>query len=172
MDRTRDEPIDDAVDQEERPLQQRTLARVRAALELLPVDLREVIVLREIEGMSYKEIAAVLRIPIGGVMSRLARARERLVAVLKLAAHGDAAVSCEDVGRDLDAHVDREFGAESTIVVGDHLSGCAACRQRVAERKALGQLVRSAPYYSAPDRLRARVLEQPTRSDSVRHFLT
>src|SRR6266487_3160386 len=101
MDSTRDEPIDDAVDQEERPLQQRTLARVRAALELLPVDLREVIVLREIEGMSYKDIAAVLRIPIGGVMSRLARARERLVAVLKLAAHGDAAVSCEDIGRDL-----------------------------------------------------------------------
>jgi anti-sigma factor (TIGR02949 family) len=85
---------------------------------------------------------------------------------------GDAAVSCEDVGRDLDAHVDREFGTESTIVVGDHLSGCATCRQRVAEREALRRLVRSAPYYSAPERLRARVLEQAIRSDWVRHFLT
>ena len=55
-----------------------------AAIEQLPVDFREVIVLREIEGLSYKEIAAVVGVPIGTVMSRLARARERLLAVLKL----------------------------------------------------------------------------------------
>ena len=58
-------------------------ACVRAALEQLPADFREVIVLREIEGLSYKEIAAVVRVPIGTVMSRLARARERLLAMLK-----------------------------------------------------------------------------------------
>ena len=58
---------------------------MRSALEQLPVDFREVIVLREIEGLSYKEIAAVVRVPIGTVMSRLARARERLAAALKLA---------------------------------------------------------------------------------------
>jgi RNA polymerase sigma-70 factor (ECF subfamily) len=55
---------------------------VRAALEQLPVDFREVVVLREIEGLAYKEIAAVVRVPIGTVMSRLARARERLQAML------------------------------------------------------------------------------------------
>ena len=65
-------------------LQQHTVARVRGAIERLPVDFREVLVLREIEGLSYKEIAAVVRVPIGTVMSRLARARERLQAVLKL----------------------------------------------------------------------------------------
>ena len=57
---------------------------MRTALEQLPVDFREVIVLREIEGLSYKEIAAVVRVPIGTVMSRLARGRERLAAVLRL----------------------------------------------------------------------------------------
>src|SRR5512143_473142 len=69
------EPPDDALDPEERLLQQHTVARVRAALEQLPPDYREVLVLREIEGFSYKEIAAVLSIPMGTVMSRLARAR-------------------------------------------------------------------------------------------------
>jgi len=86
VDSARDQRPDDALDPEERLLQQHTVARVRAALEQLPVDFREVIVLREIEGLSYKEIAAVVRVPIGTVMSRLARARERLLAVLKPAA--------------------------------------------------------------------------------------
>ena len=83
LDSTRDERPDDAPDPEAQLLQQHTVERVRNALEELPVDFREVIVLREIEGMSYKEIAAVVRVPIGTVMSRLARARERLLALLK-----------------------------------------------------------------------------------------
>jgi RNA polymerase sigma-70 factor (ECF subfamily) len=51
---------------------------VNRAIGELPVEYREVVVLRELEGLSYKEIAAVVSIPIGTVMSRLARARERL----------------------------------------------------------------------------------------------
>jgi len=51
---------------------------VRQALEDLPVEFREVIVLREWEGLSYKQIADVVDIPMGTVMSRLARARKRL----------------------------------------------------------------------------------------------
>jgi RNA polymerase sigma factor (sigma-70 family) len=79
------QPHDATLDPEERLLQQHTVTLVRAAVEQLPVDFREVIVLREMEGLSYKEIAAVMHVPIGTVMSRLARARERLAAVLKLA---------------------------------------------------------------------------------------
>ena len=48
------------------------------ALEELPVEFREAIVLREIEGLSYKEIADLADVPLGTVMSRLARARKRL----------------------------------------------------------------------------------------------
>jgi RNA polymerase sigma factor (sigma-70 family) len=51
---------------------------LRQALEDLPPEYREAIVLRELEGLSYKEIAAISGIPIGTVMSRLARARDRL----------------------------------------------------------------------------------------------
>jgi RNA polymerase sigma-70 factor (ECF subfamily) len=52
--------------------------QLRQALEALPVEFREVVVLRELDGLSYKEIAAIVDIPLGTVMSRLARARERL----------------------------------------------------------------------------------------------
>jgi RNA polymerase sigma-70 factor (ECF subfamily) len=51
---------------------------VNHALEQLPAEFREVIVLRELEDMSYKEIATVTDIPIGTVMSRLARGRKLL----------------------------------------------------------------------------------------------
>ncbi|HEX9372317.1 MAG TPA: sigma-70 family RNA polymerase sigma factor [Roseiflexaceae bacterium] len=51
---------------------------LREALEALPLEFREVVVLRELEGLSYKEIAGIADIPIGTVMSRLARARRRL----------------------------------------------------------------------------------------------
>jgi RNA polymerase sigma-70 factor (ECF subfamily) len=51
---------------------------VRAAIDELPEEFREVIVLRELEGLSYKQIAAVAGVPVGTVMSRLARARGRL----------------------------------------------------------------------------------------------
>jgi len=51
---------------------------LKNALERLPVGLREAIVLRELEGLSYAEIAAVADIPIGTVMSRLSRSRKRL----------------------------------------------------------------------------------------------
>src|SRR5262249_9369630 len=85
FDTTRDERPDAALDPEAQLLQRHTVAHVRAALEELPVDFREVIVLREIEGLSYKEIASVVRVPIGTVLSRLARARERLLAALRAA---------------------------------------------------------------------------------------
>ena len=55
---------------------------VRQALTELPVEFREVVVLREMEGFSYKEIADVVDLPLGTVMSRLARGRKRLHALL------------------------------------------------------------------------------------------
>ena len=77
-----DDRPDESLNPEALVIQQETVERVRLALEELPADFREVLVLRELEGLSYKEIAAVVTIPIGTVMSRLARGRERLFAVL------------------------------------------------------------------------------------------
>jgi RNA polymerase sigma-70 factor (ECF subfamily) len=55
-----------------------SVVRVRAAIEHLPGELREVVQLRDIEGLSYREIAAVLSCPVGTVMSRLYRGRNLL----------------------------------------------------------------------------------------------
>ena len=56
--------------------------RISHALEALPVHFREILVLRELEGCSYKEIAAITSHPIGTVMSALARARQQLKVAL------------------------------------------------------------------------------------------
>ncbi|MCA8092642.1 RNA polymerase sigma factor [Burkholderia anthina] len=56
--------------------------RVNAALAQLPPEYREVLVLREMEDLSYREIAAIADMPVGTVMSRLARGRRRLAVLL------------------------------------------------------------------------------------------
>lgn len=59
-------------------LRQATSDQVRRAIETLPAEYREVILMRELEQMSYKEIAAVTQSPLGTVMSRLSRGRSML----------------------------------------------------------------------------------------------
>ena len=65
-------------DPERLVMQQASKQIINKALERLPVDFREILVLRELEDLSYKEIADIVKVPIGTVMSRLARARKLL----------------------------------------------------------------------------------------------
>jgi RNA polymerase sigma factor (sigma-70 family) len=80
------EPIDDAYEghssepQPDRRLQDKqAIAGLQAALQRLPVELSEIILLREVEGLSYQDLSATLRIDEGTVKSRLARARAALI---------------------------------------------------------------------------------------------
>jgi RNA polymerase sigma factor (sigma-70 family) len=68
----------DSSDAESVLLNRAVLGSLHDCLEALPLEFRDVIVLRELEEMSYKEISDIARVPIGTVMSRLARARKRL----------------------------------------------------------------------------------------------
>ena len=66
-----------------RPIQQTPLSEVREALDRLPLPYREPLVLAHVGGFSYKEIAEILAIPLGTVMSRLFRARRLLRSELR-----------------------------------------------------------------------------------------
>jgi RNA polymerase sigma factor (sigma-70 family) len=69
---------DTAPDPERSFIAQSRRASVSSAIARLPPEFREALVLREIEGLAYKEIGFVLKVPIGTVMSRLSRARNLL----------------------------------------------------------------------------------------------
>jgi RNA polymerase sigma factor (sigma-70 family) len=70
-------------------LQSADTQMVRQALEDLPVEFREVLVLRELEEMSYREIAGITDLPLGTIMSRLARGRKRLQLALTNQMHAE-----------------------------------------------------------------------------------
>ena len=82
IDDTQEDLISDFANPEMRLMQEAETQVVRAALTELPLEFREVMVMRELEELSYKEIAAITDLPIGTVMSRLARGRKRLNSVL------------------------------------------------------------------------------------------
>ena len=70
--------IEAALTPESEFLRQANTEQVRRAIEHLPPEYREVILMRELEQMSYREIAAVMQSPLGTVMSRISRARSML----------------------------------------------------------------------------------------------
>ncbi|MFO1109614.1 MAG: sigma-70 family RNA polymerase sigma factor [Bradyrhizobium sp.] len=64
-------------------IEQADAARLETAIQELPPHFREVLVLRDMQGLEYREIAQVIGAPVGTVMSRLARARQKLIQLLK-----------------------------------------------------------------------------------------
>lgn len=77
------DPVPDRTTPEIVAVQRETDSAVRMAIQALPLDQRAVIIMREIEGLSYKEIAGVMGCSIGTVMSRLFYARKKLRELLK-----------------------------------------------------------------------------------------
>lgn len=82
-----DELLIDEVTPDSRVESDRTISLVRKAISQLSTEHRKVLTLVDMEGMSYREVADVLNIRIGTVMSRLCRARERLRVILKEVLH-------------------------------------------------------------------------------------
>ena len=81
-----DQKVPDPIDESGAPdtllVQKANHALLHEAIAQLPLEFREILILRELEGFSYKEISELADVPIGTVMSRLARAREQLRSLL------------------------------------------------------------------------------------------
>lgn len=77
-------------------------------------------------------------------------------------------MTCMEIRHQLDAYIDRELDAGSTNAFSNHLQDCPECRRRLAERDALSQLIRSAPVYRTPERLRVQVLARASRTRQIR----
>lgn len=103
---------------------------LETALDALAEEHREVIALRDIEGLSAEEAAAALGLSVPALKSRLHRARAQLRAALAPALAPVApapAPSCPDVLSALSAKLEDELAPEACALLESHVSGCAAC---------------------------------------------
>ena len=141
-------------------LAQKELAvRLHDALDHLPFDQRTAIVLREIDGLSYEEIAFSLGVAIGTVKSRLTRARKTLREELGEARIDMKSLTCAATRRRLDAFHDRELSVPDQIAVSAHLDWCDECAAML-RRNARGR--RGAAFGARPD--------APSRRWTRRHW--
>jgi anti-sigma factor (TIGR02949 family) len=80
-------------------------------------------------------------------------------------------VNCREVEDLLGAYLDGELEPAVSASVREHVDACAACRQRLANLESIGRMVRRAPYYQAPETLRARLTPARPRSSATSHLL-
>ena len=134
----------------------------------LPESFREVVVLRCVEGFSYRDLATILGCPAGTVMSRLARARALLRREPRprprrrgTGPHDGAAPAFRQF---VTAYVDGELVGEDRAAFEAHLAACPPCRRLLEEEQAVAALLRSAqPLPKLPPRC-ASVSRRPGRA--------
>jgi hypothetical protein len=142
-------------------LQQRDRATIRRLVEELPEPYREAVVLREINDLSYEEIAEVAGVPVGTVTSRLARARAMLRSAWNAAettAKPGSATDCAEFEVVLHALIDGELVAGHAGEGVAHVVACSACAEKLASFRAMREaMARAALKEAAPTYLRNRV---------------
>ena len=143
-------------------------AMIRAALEELADEFREVIVMRDIEGLSYKEIADAADVPIGTVMSRLARARGKLARSLKERIAQGANVNCDDA-RAADAWPSRRRARpRRDLEVQRHIEECPRCASEYAALRAMRTRLKDETFrFEAPAALKEKIRRAIPASDLI-----
>ncbi len=112
---------------------------------------REIILLCDVEEMSYREIAEALTIPMGTVMSRLARARKAMRQLLAEKVQGASPMTCESWQQKIDAYLDAELPEAETRELDAHLRTCASCSSQALARSELKRSIHLAGKQFAPD---------------------
>ena len=114
--------------------------------------------LREVEGLSYKEMSEVVNVPVGTIMSRLSRARKRLQEALILSEQGPWIMTHPDMEAQVDMYLDGELAGSDAGELEAHLAGCQTCGRLRDDRLALRRAIAAElPRLDAPDALRERV---------------
>ena len=129
----------------------------------LPVRQREIIVLRDIEGFSYHEIATVLNCPAGTVMSRLGRARGKLRERTFRQTESSQKIrmtNCEEIRERLTLYLDNELQGDERALVEAHVESCNSCASFVEKELTFLNTVRkSGPLHVASPELKEKVSE-------------
>ena len=166
-----DEEVHSAGDESPTPedlvIAQADRLRLREALEALPLAWREVLILRELEGLSYKEIADVAGIKMGTVMSRLARALPGCSSGWPSTSRRSERVTCNDFGTLLHGYMDGELDLVRHVEIEDHLRTCSRCSRIYQAQLALRSALKSDElYFRAPARLERQVRMAAQRAES------
>ena len=152
------------------------LARVdhellQSALEQLAAHYREVVLLCDVEEMSYQEIAETLGIPIGTVMSRLSRARKALRDLLRTKVQRSLVMSCELWHAKLEQYVDSELRGDEAAALEAHLRQCQSCAADALGRLRLKNMTHTAGKRFAPaPEFRLKITQQVARQSKPREW--
>lgn len=125
------EPVDHRPSPEDHAERQQLAERIVAALDRLPESYREVLLLRDVEGLTAPEVAAALGVNVDALKSRLHRARGALREALRPLLEADRrpapVPSCPDVAEMLSRKLEGELGADACAQMEAHLEGCERC---------------------------------------------
>jgi len=128
------------------------------AIATLPPDQREVLVLRDVEGLSAEEAAAVVGVEVGALKSRLHRARMALRAELAGFVGGEQdGEPCPELTQELSAYVGAEIDQSACVQIEKHLATCARCAGTCDALKRTVSLCRRIPGDEVPSAVRAAV---------------
>jgi RNA polymerase sigma-70 factor (ECF subfamily) len=128
------------------------------AIARLPLDQREVLILRDVEGLDAEEAAAVVGIEVGALKSRLHRARMALRGELAgLLGNEERVEPCPELAQDLSAYVGAEIDQAACVQIENHLATCARCAGACDALKRSVSLCRRIPGDEVPVAVRAAV---------------
>lgn len=153
--------VEDPAPNAERLAEDRELEAVlQAAIARLPAPDREVLVLRDVEGLTAPEVAKVVGLSVDAVKSRLHRARLKVRARLApLLEAPDAAPmpTCPDVLSLFSQHLEGEISAQVCAEMEQHLAGCPRCEGACSSLKRSLSLCAASPVPEVPPEVQARI---------------
>jgi RNA polymerase sigma-70 factor, ECF subfamily len=147
-------------------LQPAEVELLRRATAELPLEKREVIVLRDTQELSYREIATILGIPRGTMMSRLWRARDALGVSLRGPRNNP--VIHDGAPALIDSYIDSEIDIATAAAFVEHVAHCHDCAKQLLERSRLVQQIHNVTVCRAPERLR-KVIKVHWRVETQRN---